>query len=124
MNNQVEFAYNDAPPSLNAIATRGNHWAVTNAKKKWQGIFEQLLMAYALPRGLDRVEALAFLRYPQKRRRDEGNMRWLLDKALGDALVNGGWLDDDTPEHFVFGRVFFEPERGPKRTTVVVHWHS
>ncbi|HEX4305299.1 MAG TPA: hypothetical protein VHZ54_04630 [Solirubrobacterales bacterium] len=31
----------------------------------------------------------------------------MLEKALGDALVEGGWLADDTPDHYRFGAVDF-----------------
>ena len=47
------------------------------------------------------------LRFPARRRRDSGNYRVMLEKALGDALVEGGWLPDDTPEHYEFGGVTF-----------------
>ncbi len=77
-------------------------------------------MAAKVPRGLHHVTANALLRFPTRRRRDEGNFRWLLEKALGDALQNGGWLPDDTPEFYLFGRCQFDPEPGPARTIVTI----
>lgn len=112
--------YDDVPPSINVIASRGSHWPVTTAKKTWQGICEVLLLTAKLPRPLDAVHATASLRFPVNRVRDEGNFRWLLEKALGDALVNGGWLADDDPARFTFGALTFEAECGPKRTTIRV----
>lgn len=115
----IELVYDDTPPSLNRVGTRSNHWAVRDAKNRWQGIFEQILMGANLERGRERIHATASLRLPVRRTRDEGNYRWMLEKALGDALVNGRWLPDDTPEHFTFGGVSFEAP-GPARTTVTL----
>jgi hypothetical protein len=96
------------PPSLNAIAGRSNRWAFSIAKRRWQADLATLLMARGFPRGLARVEASAVLTFTTRRRRDEGNFRVLLEKALGDALVEGGWLADDTPTEYRFGAVDFE----------------
>jgi hypothetical protein len=115
----IQLVYNDTPPSLNRIGTRGSRWAVTRAKARWQGILEQLLLISGLRRGQARIHATASLRLPLRRTRDEGNYRWCLEKALGDALVNGRWLPDDTPEHFTFGELTFE-QPGPGRTTVTL----
>jgi len=60
-------------------------------------------MEQAVPRGLSCVNARATLQFKQRRRRDEGNFRVILEKALGDALVEGGWLKDDTAEQYRFG---------------------
>jgi hypothetical protein len=95
------------PPSLNAIAGRSNRFAFNGAKKRWQQDLGVALMVEAVPRKLQRVEASAVLSFTTARRRDEGNFRVLLEKALGDILVEGGWLADDTPEHFRFGAVDF-----------------
>ena len=43
-------------------------------------------------------------------------------RALGDALVNGGWLPDDTPEHFRFGALVFEVVSGVRATRVHICW--
>ena len=114
----VMIRYDDVPPSLNTTGTRGSHWVATRLKKRWQTTLEGLLMGSGLPRSLERVEASAFLRFPVRRVRDEGNYRWLLEKSLGDALVNGGWLVDDSSVRFRFGRVEFEGEPGSARTVV------
>jgi hypothetical protein len=115
----VTLVYDDAPPSLNREA--GRHWSsFRRTKQRWQAIFEGLLMASELPRGLESVSATAALRFPVRRPRDEGNFRWLLEKALGDALVRGRWIADDTADRFRTGELSFEEERGPKRTTVLL----
>jgi hypothetical protein len=104
------------PPSLNAIAGRGSRHVFNRAKRSWQSDLGALLLAERMPRRLARVEASATLAFAVARRRDEGNFRTLIEKALGDALVEGGWLEDDTPDQFSFGRVAFA--HGPARTTI------
>jgi hypothetical protein len=109
----------DTPPSLNRMGTRGSHWATSRAKKQWQQNLGMLLLVNGVPRNLHHVTASAVLRFPVRRGRDEDNHAWLLAKALGDALVNG-WLPDDTPEHFRFAGLTFDPEPGPRRTTITL----
>jgi len=76
-------------------------------------------MEQRVPRGLKQVRATATLRFKQRRRRDEGNHRVILEKSLGDALVAGGWLSDDTPDLYSFGAVeLFAPVDRPE--TIVV----
>jgi hypothetical protein len=76
----------DTPPSLNQIGYR-SHWAVgRKAKQQWEQWLSIALMEQKVPRGLASVQARATIRFKQKRRRDEGNFRALLEKALGDVL--------------------------------------
>jgi hypothetical protein len=93
------------PTSLNTLMHA--HWRkMRNAKKTIQAEMETLLMAESVPRNLSHVSATADLYFKQGgKRRDEGNFRFLLEKALGDALDNGGWITDDTPDYFDFGEV-------------------
>lgn len=109
------------PPSLNA-AGRANPQKQGRIKGELQEELEGYLMASALPRGCSRVEASATLFFPTKRRRDEGNFRWLLEKALGDALTNGRWLPDDTPEHFRFRTLDFEQTAGVRHTIIALEY--
>lgn len=114
-----ELVYDDTPPSLNKVGSRGgSHWAFTTAKKMWQGVFITLLLQRRVPKGVRSVQATAVLRFPSKRRRDEGNYRALLEKALGDALVLARVIHDDTPDRFRFGKVEFDEERGKARTLI------
>jgi hypothetical protein len=116
---RVSLAIPGTPPSLNQIGYR-SHWAVGRQHKlKWQGWIALALMEQKVPRKLKRVEATATLRFRQRRRRDEGNHRVLIEKALGDALVEGGWLPDDDSDLYSFGRVeLFAPVDRPE--TIVV----
>jgi hypothetical protein len=110
------------PPSFNAVGLH-SHWRKGHRwKQAWQRDLWVLLLAGGLPKPLRHVHVEASLRFPQKRQRDEGNFRVILEKACGDALVAGGWLSDDSAGRFSFGRVSFEPERGPHRTRLVVRY--
>jgi hypothetical protein len=43
-----------------------------------------------------------------------------VEKALGDALVEGGWLEDDDWSRFEFGGLAAVYERGVSRTRIMV----
>jgi hypothetical protein len=117
-NESISFQHSEVPPSFNMVGARG-HWKSMHYKKRyWQEVFELKLMATLPRKRFKRIVASASLRFPTKRRRDEGNYRAILEKAMGDALVNGGWLKDDTVEQFVFQHVIIEQDNGPARTTI------
>ncbi len=90
-----------APPSMNS----GNHsmqpMAYQALKHAWQDLFAELLDASGLPRGLESVSVEGLVGFPTLAVRDGGNFRWMIEKALGDALVSGsakvagGWIEDD-----------------------------
>ncbi len=102
---RATLAIPGTPPSFNAIGYR-SHWAVGRQEKlRWQGWLSIALMEQKVPRRLKSVSVTATLRFKQRRRRDEGNFRVILEKALGDALVEGNWLLDDTSDLYRFGRV-------------------
>lgn len=109
------------PPSYNVTAHA--HWhKVRRVKQEWQRNCEIALMAAGVPRGLGSVLVSGRLEFTQKRRRDEGNFRVILEKACGDALVNGGWLEDDTPDHYRFGAVELVAPAPRARTLVTLAW--
>lgn len=92
------------PPSYNRTAHA--HWTVNRkVKRDWQERCELVLMEARVPRGLHLVTVTARMFFKERRRRDEGNFRVVIEKSLGDALTNGGWLPDDTPDHYRFGAV-------------------
>lgn len=115
-----ELSIPDTPPSINAasLGSKGAHMKFHRLKKKWEGLFVITLLEAKVPRGLHRVHATAVCRFAVNRRRDEGNFRYMLEKALGDALQLNRNLRDDTPEQFTFGGLTFDPERGHPLTTV------
>jgi hypothetical protein len=121
----AELTYDACPPSLNRVGSRGkSHWAYTRAKRDWQNIVGGMLLVGGVPRSLSHVRVDATLRFPVKRTRDAGNFGWLLDKACGDALVAGGWLTDDNPDHYEFGTVTFDQSVGPARTTLRITYRT
>lgn len=114
------------PRSMNAApqrSTRGAGHARHKAKRALQADLQRLMLAADVPRPIPggRVRATARLLFPAGRRRDEGNYRTALEKALGDALAPAPskqerelglepmfrWLPDDTPDRFTFGAVTF-----------------
>lgn len=122
-----ELVYDDTPPSLNKVGSRGNapgaHWDFRNHKHMWQMTLEQALMSQRAPRrGTVQAFAGARMRFPRPNtRRDSGNFSMMIEKALGDALVNYGAIPGDTAKEFFFAGVEFEREGGPHRTTVALY---
>ena len=123
---QFVLAYPATPPSFNKVGHSGSRWAWTKQKKAWQGTFETLLLAQAVPRGLAMVRARGVLVFATRRRRDAVNYRTLLEKCLGDALVGdpavwpeGRWLPDDTPDRFTFEKVDFQVGAAPETRLIL-----
>jgi hypothetical protein len=113
-----------APPSLNTMDYRSNWRHGRRVKQAWMRDLGMLMLSEQLPKGLSRVDATAVVRFPTRRRRDEGNYRAMLEKALGDVLVDGGWLPDDTPDRYRFGGLEFDEEPGPARTLVQISYEK
>lgn len=121
---ELSFFLVGVPPSLNKVGASKSWHAWNRHKKHWQQDVEMWLMAEKMPRNCDYAEVSAVLRFPTRRRRDQGNFQALLDKAIGDALVNGGWLPDDTPQYYKFAGLVFDEEVGDARTTITVAWKN
>lgn len=108
------------PKSLNKVGSRGSHFAFHREKKSWEGMITIALLEVKVPKGLERVEAKALLHPPTAHRRDEGNYRTMLEKALGDALQLG-WIPDDDPDHFAFRELRFgEKAKKPGLTLITL----
>jgi hypothetical protein len=117
---RAEFEIPRTPPSMNTNAIR-SHWRGFHREKKaWEDEIGFMLMAALLPRLGERAIAGCKMRFPRRGRRDSGNFKGVVEKALGDALVAGGWIPDDDAARYVFVGVEFEDETGPNRTTIVV----
>lgn len=108
------------PPSLNRAGGQGHWRRWANAKRTWQAAIAPLLEYEQIPKDLGAITASAQLRFPVKRRRDSDNFSALLSKVLGDALQKGGWLPDDTPEHFQFEPVCFAHAPGLAEQTTIL----
>lgn len=117
----------ECPPPASMNHRPGAHWTARHRRKRQaEGELAMLLLAAGVPRPIPggRVHATAQILFPTVRRRDEGNYRTALEKALGDALAPHDpehpfrWLPDDTPEHFTFGAVTFgQTNLNPARVT-------
>lgn len=108
-----------APPSMNFLGS-GNQFAYQQQKRVWQEILIEQLERSDVPRPLARVVAEGEVTFPDRRKRDQGNHRFFLEKALGDALVEGGWLEDDDWSRFEFGGLASVYEHGVSRTRVLI----
>lgn len=109
-----------APQSLNVAGSGGNHFAYQTAKHAWQERFAELLTAAGLPRDLAGVSVEGLVCFPDRHRRDQGNYRYLIEKALGDALVAGGWIEDDDWDRYSFGGLDYLYEKGESWTRLMV----
>jgi hypothetical protein len=118
-------AHHGPPPSLNDLGGANPH-VYNDAKGKWQAMLAEALAAQDLPRGLGRVVAEGECCFPDRRRRDQGNYRYFIEKALGDALVHGGggipggWLEDDDWTRYEFGGLAYRHTPGECWVRVVV----
>ena len=105
--------------SLNALGS-GNQFAYQNMKKGWQDALTLALEASGLPRGLGRVLVEGVMCFPDRKRRDQGNHRFVVEKALGDALVDGGWLPDDSWAFYEFGGLAHTYVKGESWTRLIL----
>lgn len=112
-------AHMGAPPSLNLLGS-GNPHAYQGLKQQWEGVLGELLLDSGLPKGVGHVLAEGEATFPDRGRRDQGNYRALLEKALGDVLVSGGWLEDDDWTRFEFGGLAYRYERGVSATRLML----
>ena len=106
------------PRSYNG--SRYQHWTTT--RREHQTLSKHIMLALIeaqVPRKpVPRIEATAVLRFPTRRRRDTGNFRTPLEKALGDCLQEFGTLADDTPDQYEFGWLRFTESTGPNQTLI------
>lgn len=98
----------------------GNQFAYQNLKKAWQEALTLALQASGLPKGLGRVYVEGEMCFPDQIKRDQGNHRFIVEKALGDALVAGGWLPDDDWTRYEFGGLTHRYEKGMSWTRLML----
>jgi hypothetical protein len=108
------------PPSYNAVGGgRGTGSAAmvgAQMKQAWQRIFADLLAASGFPRPQERIFVEGEAVFPDRGRRDQGNFRVVIEKALGDALHEGGWLEDDDWDRYEFGNLVKRYQPGVSAT--------
>lgn len=95
--------------SLNVLGSGGGDLHVyVDQKERLEAAFIEELDKSGLPRGLQSVVVECHITFGDQHGRDEGNIRFFLEKALGDALITGHWLPDDTfypVRHYTFGGI-------------------
>jgi len=126
--NKGDWAHFGAPRSFNNfVVGPGQAMAMTGEKQTWESIFVSLLAATRLPRGLGGVYAEGEITFPDERTdRDQGNFRVVIEKALGDALQRGGWLENDDWTRYEFGQLSqrFQPGESATRITIFPRWEA
>jgi hypothetical protein len=108
------------PKSLNVHGSGANRFVYQAQKKAWAERLTELLLACGLPRGLGHVHVEGQLCFPDRTRRDQGNYRFMVEKSLGDALKEGGWLPDDDWSHYEFGGLAYRYEAGVSFTRLML----
>lgn len=93
---RFHFDHMGQPPSLNDGGSGLHRMAFFQLKSAWQERMAVALEASPLPRGLEAVMVEAQIGFSTRAHRDEGNLRWMIEKALGDALCTEGYLEDDS----------------------------
>lgn len=109
------------PLSLNDNGAAANSFGYQSAKKHWQERLVELMEEAGIPKPLQHVFAEGQACFPDSRDRDQGNYRFLIEKALGDALVAGGWLADDDWSRYEFGRLHYAYSKGDAWTALTLH---
>lgn len=99
---------------LGSGASGGGH--VYDAQKAaLEAMFTEAIDAAGMPRGLESVAVECHITFGDLKDRDEGNIRFFLEKALGDTLQAGGWIEKDTfypVRKYSFGQIqaSYDPE--------------
>jgi hypothetical protein len=107
------------PPSINPLGS-GDPMAYQGLKQQWQSLIVHLLRLTDLPRPCAHILVEGEVTFPTRAKRDQGNFRFLIEKALGDALIEGGWLVDDDWDSYEFGNLTKSYERGVSATRLVL----
>lgn len=90
--NKAHFHPTHNLPTLNEALT--HDWVVyQGALKHWKPWLIGAVTESGLPRGLAAITVDMLLVFPTRNRRDEGNMRGFIEKALGDSLASPLCMD-------------------------------
>jgi hypothetical protein len=113
--NEVVVEVPECPPSLNALAK--SPWPYIKAKQRWHDLLAPRLQGLG---PWDRVTVEGEITFPDRRKRDQGNHRFMLEKALGDVLQEVGALRDDAWDFYTFGHLAYRYEKGVRRTRLLL----
>lgn len=112
-------AHVGTPKSLNVFASSRSEFVYLNAKQMWQDRITELLREQGVE-PFERVVVEGEVCFPDRQRRDQGNYRFILEKALGDALTKGGWLEDDDWSRYEFGNLAYHYAKGECWTKLIL----
>jgi len=114
-----DAAHFGSPPSINPLGS-GDPGTWMGLKENWSRVLREELERSDLPRGLFGVFVEGEAVFSQRGGRDQGNFRIILEKALGDVLAAGGWIEDDTWDRYEFGNLAQKIEPGVSATRLVL----
>lgn len=105
-----------SPRSMNVLGS-GSAGAFYGAKDMWTLRFVELLRKARVPKPLGSVRAEGLICFPDRIDRDQGNFRFMVEKALGDALQvrdsdDVPWLAKDNWSRYEFGNLRRHYEKG------------
>lgn len=120
--NKSDPAHYGAPASFNVWSGTGaaGTQAYKGVKDIWQRILTTLLERSELPRGCERIVVEGEVTFPATADRDQGNFRVIVEKALGDALQQGGWLPNDDWTRYEFGNLTMRVVPGESATRLTL----
>lgn len=98
----------------------GNQFVYQNMKKGWMEALTLALSEVPLPRPCGRILVEGEMCFPTRVKRDQGNHRFIVEKALGDALQVGGWLEDDDWSRYEFGGLAYRYEKDESWTRLLL----
>lgn len=87
------------PPSLNDGGSGMNRREFWQIKMAWSDVLSELVTGSALgalTAPLEAVHVEVQMGFPTYQDRDEGNLRWMLEKVLGDVFVSAAVIPADT----------------------------
>lgn len=118
----VTLYYDEIPKSANSGGggARANPYAASREKRMWEGVYFVLFLRAKIPKDLDHITVRPELQFTDPwRRRDADNYYLSISKPLADTLVKGGYIPDDTPDHYSCERVVISKDKAKTRRLVV-----
>jgi hypothetical protein len=108
----------EVPRSLNILGS-GSRWTYIRLKRHWQAMLLHEVGRQQIERtGYVYVEGE--MTFPDRHKRDQGNFRFIVEKALGDALQQAGVIADDDWDSYEFGGLSKSYEKGVSRTRLLL----
>lgn len=115
------LAHHGTPASLNVFASSRNEFVYLSAKRAWEERLTELMDVSGMEKPFaGKVLVEGEMCFPDRGRRDQGNYRFIIEKALGDALTLGGWLEDDDWSRYEFGNLAHVYRRGESWTRLML----